>query len=87
MTDSFKRHARSMTSPPENALAVTPGDSAVLARTSRAIYVGVSGHLTVRMLGGGVVTFANVQAGTLLPLRVDQVRATGTTAQSIVSVW
>ena len=43
---------------------------AALACATRALYVGGEGDLRVRMLGGGVVTFAGVQAGALLPLRV-----------------
>jgi hypothetical protein len=39
------------------------------------------------MLDGSVVTIANVPNGTMLPLRVDRVLATGTTAGAILGFW
>lgn len=89
MIDTFKTHGRSLTSPPEDAVAVVPGDDpgAGLACATRAIYVGGEGDLRLRMLGGSTVTLRGVQAGTLLPLRVAQVFATGTTATAIVGLW
>ena len=74
------------TNPGANASAVTPADSDLPQRT-RAIYVGVAGDLAVKMAGNEqVVTFPNVQAGSMLPLRVTQIRV-ATTATSIIAVW
>lgn len=87
MTDTFKNHTRGLTSPPEHAAAVVPGDTNDLPAVTRAIYVGVGGNLKVRMAAGGVVTLTNVSAGTLLPIRVDRVLATGTTADAILGFW
>jgi hypothetical protein len=86
MTDTYKRHARCLTSPPEHAAAITP-DQVSLTVVSRALYVGVGGDVAVRMCGGAVVTLANVPSGTLLPIRIDRVLATGTTAGSLVGFW
>lgn len=86
MSDKFQGHQRGLSSPPEEAAAVTPNDTTPLAQASRAIYVGGAGNLSVTMLGGQNVTFA-VQAGTLLPLRASHVRAAGTTATGIVALW
>jgi hypothetical protein len=85
MADSFAKHTRSLTSPPEHAAAVTPADLD-LAQVTRALYVGLGGDLAVRMQDGGSVTFAGVPAGTLLPLRVVRVLP-ATTAGGIVALW
>jgi hypothetical protein len=39
------------------------------------------------MLDGTTVTLANVPNGTLMPLRVSRVLATGTTASAILGFW
>lgn len=87
MSDLYKTHSRGLSSPAENALAVTPDDTAAIAQASRALYVGQGGDLAVEMLGGESVVLGNVPAGALLPLRVTRVRATGTTAARIIALW
>jgi hypothetical protein len=76
-----------MTSPANDALAVTPSDTAPVTYVSRALYVGGAGNLSVTMQGGGNVTFVAVPAGTVLPIRVTHVRSTSTTATSIVNLY
>lgn len=85
--DTFATHTRSLTSPPEHALAIVPDDAADLPTVTRALFVGEGGDLAVRMGGGGGVTLAGVAAGTMLPIRVARVLATGTTAGGIVGFW
>jgi hypothetical protein len=68
------------------AEAVTPSDVTVLT-TSRALYVGVTGDVAVTMLGGANATFVGVVGGTVLPIRVTKVLATGTTATSILNLY
>lgn len=87
MTDTFKTHSRGLTSPPEHAAAILPNDALDLAVVPRALYVGVAGNVAVRMAGGGTVTLASVPAGTLLPIRVSRILATGTTAGGILGFW
>ena len=87
MSDTFHRHSRSLTSPPEQAVAVVPADGTDLACVTRALYVGVAGDVSVRMQGGAEVTLAAVPAGALLPLRVTRVLAAGTSATAIVALW
>lgn len=87
MIDTFRTHARTLTSPPEHAGAIVPDDGGTLGHAARAVYVGTAGDLAVRMLGGAEVTLASVPAGALLPIRVDRVRATGTTAGQILGFW
>jgi hypothetical protein len=85
MADTFAKHTRSLTSPPEHAVAVTPADQD-LAQVTRALYVGVGGDLAVRMQDGGSATFVGVPSGTLLPLRVIRVLP-ASTAGGIVGLW
>jgi hypothetical protein len=65
--------------------AVTKSDSTVIP-TTRGLWVGVGGAVTVRFLDGSTVAFAGVQNGTLLPVQVDQV-LDATTASSIVALY
>lgn len=85
--DAFSKHSRSLTSPPEDAVAIIPDDTQLLAQVTRAVFVGGEGDLRVQMLAGGVVTLAAIPAGAMLPLRVRQVFATGTTATALVGLW
>jgi hypothetical protein len=87
MTDSFRTHTRSLTSPPERALTIMPDDAADLPQVTRALYVGGAGDVAVTMRGGDAVTFLGVAGGTLLPVRVSRVHASGTTASGILGLW
>lgn len=75
--------------PADGAFAVTPSDVTVLVG-ARALYVGGAGNLTVEMLNpesaAATVTFSGVPAGTLLPISVERVLSTGTTATLIVAL-
>lgn len=72
--------------PSGQAVAVTPSDATDLGST-RGLYIGVGGNLVVTMLDNTNVTFVAVPSGTILPIRVQKVRATGTTASSIVALY
>ena len=48
MTDTFHRHSRSLTSPPEQAAAILPADGADLGCVTRAVYVGGGGRRGLR---------------------------------------
>jgi hypothetical protein len=87
MADQHSGFVEGLTSPADNATAVTPSDSTDLAYTSRALYIGGAGNLVVTMAGGGDVTFSAVPAGSILPIRVSRVKATSTTATSIVNLY
>lgn len=69
------------------AAAVTPSDTTDLTITTRYLFVGGAGTLTVDMSNGATVLFTGVLAGSVLPIRVNRVRATGTTATNIVALW
>jgi hypothetical protein len=71
--------------PARYAVAVTPSDATVL-NTTKALYVGGLGNVAVTMAGGGDVTFNAVPVGTILPIAVTKVLATGTTATLITAL-
>lgn len=71
-------------SPASHAAEVTVSDTTVYDPPGRSLYVGVTGNVVVRMAGtGAILPFMNVQGGSILPIAVDQVRSTNTTASSI----
>jgi hypothetical protein len=65
--------------------AVTPSDSAVLDPPARYLYIGSSGDVKVRLLGGDEVIYYNHPIGYLLG-QADMVFATGTTASNILAL-
>jgi len=68
-----------------DALAVTPSDSTILPAGVRGLWIGVTGDLAVRMVGGATVTFTNVPVGLML-IQVDMVLA-ATGADEIVALY
>ncbi len=85
--DQFKDFPATLTSPATNAAAITPSDTTPLVNISRAIYVGQTGDISVEMQSGQIVTFQNVQGGSILALRTMKIRQAGTTALGIVALW
>lgn len=67
------------------AALVTANDSTVIPVT-RALYVGTTGNLNVRMADGATVLFTAVPVG-IFPIQVDQVLSTNTTAATIVALY
>ena len=86
-TDIFSRFQATVISPLTTAASVTPHNTNELSYVTRAVYVGGAGNVKVTMQDGGEVTFVDVPAGTVLPIRVKIVQATGTTATSIIALW
>jgi len=65
---------------------VTPSDTVDLAAPARGLWVGGAGAVSVQMYGdGATMIFSGIPAGTLLPVQVTRVNATGTTATNIVA--
>lgn len=81
--------AEGWTSPARKAFSITPHDTNLLSNLTRGIYVGGSGDIVLVMADDGdtSVTFFGAVAGTLLPIRVARVLATGTTATNLVGVY
>ena len=88
MADIFEANQAGLSSPAEHAAAVTPSDSADLANSSRALWVGGAGNVSLDLVGSGsAIVFLAVPEGSLLPIRAKRVRSTATTATNIVSIW
>jgi hypothetical protein len=68
------------------AAAVVPSDVTTLGQFPR-IYIGGAGNVTVEDVAGNAVLFTAPPVGSLLPIRVSRVRATGTTATAMVACW
>ena len=86
MADNFQEYNTGLDSPAESVESVTPHDTTELTIVSRALYVGVAGDVAVLMSDDTTSTFVGVLAGSILPIRVKRVNATGTTATSILSL-
>lgn len=87
MADPFPSQTPSLLGPIENGFSVTPNDGTDLAQTTRAIWVGGAGNLSVVTRGGDTITLVGVPAGTLLPIRATRIRSTGTTATNILALY
>jgi len=86
MPDRFSNHAGGLESPASSGFPVTPADGTDLLEVTRAIYIGGSGNLAAVMMSGEDVTFNGIPGGTVLPVRVRRIKATGTTATAIVGL-
>jgi hypothetical protein len=86
--DTFKQQPETEWSPATSSVSVTPSDTEQLTYLSRALYVGVSGNVSVKLRDDtNAVVFVGVAEGTILPLQVKQVTATNTTATNIIALW
>ncbi len=72
------RFGSGLADPAYGAFAITAGAGA-LARPTRGIYIGGAGDVTVTMADGASVTFNEVPAGTILPVRATHVTAAAAT--------
>lgn len=78
-----------------SALAVTPNDGADLvpannvARPTRGVLVGGAGTLAVVMADGNPIslTIPATACGVILPISVNRIKATGTSATNIVAFY
>lgn len=71
--------------PATDAFAVTPSNTTLFTQgTVRALYIGVTGDVTV-LCASGAVTFTAVPVG-WFPVNCTRVNSTGTTATNIVGL-
>ena len=68
-----------------HAFAITPSDFTVFSPPTRWLWIGSTGTLTVVMNDGSQIAFGAVPVGRI-PLSVQQVLSTGTSASAIVGV-
>lgn len=86
MPTRFDGYAQAPDGPASDGFAVTPHDTNDLSEPCRALYVGTSGDIAAITAGGTTLTFANLPAGTLLPVRCTRVLDIGTTATNILAL-
>ncbi|MCZ4431315.1 hypothetical protein O3S81_16525 [Agrobacterium sp. SOY23] len=86
MAETYEHHAAGLESPASHAFDVVADDVNPLPSPTRAIYVGNGGHLCMTLLSGATVTFQNLPAGSLLPVRATRIFSTRTTATGIVGL-
>lgn len=89
-SEAYKFESNRLESPALNAvdLDAAKSDTVDLTEPTRAIFTGAGGTIIVNMVGTGTsITFANVPAGSVIPLRVSRVYATGTTATGLVGLY
>jgi hypothetical protein len=85
--DQFAPNRDEVFQPSRNAFAITPSNTAAIDPLPKALYVGSTGNITLRSIDGGAdVVFTGLQAGTILPVRAQFVRLTGTTATGILAL-
>jgi len=78
---------KGITSPADSGTSITPDDNTDLLQSTRALWVGASGDIEVVLFNDtSSIILKNVPSGTMLPLIVKRVRATGTTATDIVGL-
>jgi hypothetical protein len=71
---------------------IVPDNDNDLEKNTQAIYVGTAGNITVHMVRNDdsalpeEITFSNVLPGTILPIWVRRVLATGTTAGNLIGL-
>lgn len=87
MTDPFANTQPSLSGPASSGFAVTPNDATDFPQPTRALYIGNGGQVSVQMLTGEALTLSAVPGGSLLPIRVRRVLATGTTATAIAALY
>jgi hypothetical protein len=77
----------SSTAAAHSARAVTPHNTDLLTGgTCRALYIGTTGNIAVLMADGTTATFTAVPVG-ILPVQVQRVNSTNTTASNIVALY
>ena len=69
----------------EDGASVTPSDSTALQ--TGVLYIGSGGNVNVRTRAGTDLLFANVADGSFLPVVVDMVYSTSTTASDILILF
>ena len=86
MYDRFSTSNPSLSGPASSGFQIVPDDDDDLSEATRGLYIGQSGDLALTTVSGADITLKAVPAGSLLPIRVRRVLASGTTASDIVGL-
>lgn len=79
-------YENNLDAPAQSAWSVSPNDETDFEQDARALYIGSAGDVTLQTTDGSEVTFANVPAGSILPVQVRRVLANGTDAEDIIAL-
>jgi hypothetical protein len=83
----YSGRADAISAPAQRGFAITPNDAADLAAETRGLWVGASGDLALVLASGDEVVLAGAVGGSVLPLRIRRIKATGTTATQLVGLY
>lgn len=83
----YTGRADAINAPAQRGFAIAPSDGADLVAETRGLWVGASGDIVLVLASGDEVTIAGAVGGTVLPLRVRRVKASGTTATQLVGLY
>ena len=85
-TNNYSQSNPATQAPANSAFVITPSNSEELLFVTRAVYVGVSGDVVAKLDGdSAAVTFKNVAAGSILPIRARLV-TTASTATNMLGL-
>ena len=84
--DRFAHQGPGPDGPAVRCFAIAPDDEDDLPELVRGLYVGGGGAVAIVDAEGGTTVFAGVPSGSVLPVRVRQVRSTDTTATALVGL-
>jgi hypothetical protein len=88
MADAFATRADDVSAPARRTTAIVPHDTNDLADLPKAIYIGGGGDVALMAVADNTArTFKAVQVGSILPIRVRRVLATGTTATNLIALY
>lgn len=85
--DDYGNNVQWLDVPAGHAFTSSGDDTNELAHVRRAVYCGGAGDIPVVMKDGTAVTLKAVPVGTILPICVRQIKATGLTATNLVVFW
>ncbi len=70
----------------QSAVAETPSDTGDVG-LARGFYAGSTGDVSIVTKSGNTVVFVGVQVGTIIPIHLSRINATGTTVTSILVLY
>lgn len=86
MSDRFE-NVNGLADPARHAFPITPHATSEIDPLPKALFIGTGGDLVGRPAGSeSDVTFKNLASGQILPVRLQYVRASGTSATDIVGL-
>jgi hypothetical protein len=86
--DNYEQFPKNPSDPARKVVAVTPSDTVDLTTYAKALYIGVTGDVTVIPVGQTTaVTFKSHPVGYFVGCQVRRVNSTGTTASQILALY